>query len=135
VSGRLFRRRARVDERFADTAGPMLKERGRVCPFKTVRRARVQDFASHYLLPPCSYPTSCASSHPQRHRLLCLQPARAFAAVMSNWTRSNVSREQLLYLVEAGQLRPLTAALEWRVPGDESVPRPQGVRGVVRGFP
>jgi hypothetical protein len=44
---------------------------------------------------------------------------------MSNWTRSNVSREQLLRLVEAGQLPPLTAAVEWRVPGDESVP-PQG---------
>jgi hypothetical protein len=35
---------------------------------------------------------------------------------MSNWTRSNVSREQLLCLVEAGQLLPLTAAMEWRVP-------------------
>jgi hypothetical protein len=43
---------------------------------------------------------------------------------MSNWTHSNVSREQLLHLVEAGQLPPLTAAVEWRVPGDESVPRP-----------
>jgi hypothetical protein len=43
---------------------------------------------------------------------------------MSNWTRSNVSREQLLRLVEAGQLPPLTDAVEWRVPGDESVPRP-----------
>jgi hypothetical protein len=46
---------------------------------------------------------------------------------MSNWTRSNVSREQLLCLVEAGQLPPLTAAMEWRVPGDESVSRrPKG---------
>jgi hypothetical protein len=52
---------------------------------------------------------------------------------MSNWTRSNVSREQLLRLIEAGQLPPLTAAVEWKVPSDESVPRPQGVRGVVRG--
>jgi hypothetical protein len=43
---------------------------------------------------------------------------------MSNWTRSNVSPEQLLRLVEAGQLPPLTTAVEWRVPGDESVPRP-----------
>jgi hypothetical protein len=42
---------------------------------------------------------------------------------MSNWTRSNVSREQLLHLVEAGQLPPLTDAIEWRVPGDESVLR------------
>jgi hypothetical protein len=46
---------------------------------------------------------------------------------MSNWTRSNVSCEQLLHLVEAGQLPPLTAAVEWKVPGDESVPRtPKG---------
>jgi hypothetical protein len=44
--------------------------------------------------------------------------------MMSNWTRSNVSREQLLRLVEAGQLPPLTAAIEWKVPGDESVPCP-----------
>jgi hypothetical protein len=44
---------------------------------------------------------------------------------MSNWTRSNVSREQLLHLVEAGQLPPLTAVVEWKVPGDESVP-PKG---------
>jgi hypothetical protein len=43
---------------------------------------------------------------------------------MSNWTHSNVSREQLLRLVEAGQLPPLTEAIEWIVPTDESVPRP-----------
>jgi hypothetical protein len=43
---------------------------------------------------------------------------------MSNWTRSNVSREQLICLVEAGQLPPLTAAMEWKVPGEEFVPRP-----------
>jgi hypothetical protein len=43
---------------------------------------------------------------------------------MSNWTRSNVSREQLLHLVEAGQLPPLTEVVEWIVPADESVPRP-----------
>jgi hypothetical protein len=43
---------------------------------------------------------------------------------MSNWTRSNVSHEQLLRLVEAGQLPPLTDAVEWIVPADESVPRP-----------
>jgi hypothetical protein len=40
--------------------------------------------------------------------------------------RSNVSREQLLHLVEAGQLPPLTDAVKWRVPDDESVPRPKG---------
>jgi hypothetical protein len=45
---------------------------------------------------------------------------------MLNGTRSNVSREQLLHLVEVGQLPPLTAAVEWRVPGDESVSRPKG---------
>jgi hypothetical protein len=34
---------------------------------------------------------------------------------MSNWTRSNVSREQLLRLVEAGQLPPLTDVVKWIV--------------------
>jgi hypothetical protein len=43
---------------------------------------------------------------------------------MSNWTLSNVSREQLLRLVEAGQLPPLTEAVEWIVSADESVPLP-----------
>jgi hypothetical protein len=35
-----------------------------------------------------------------------------------------VSREQLLHFVEAGQLPPLTASVEWRMPDDESVSRP-----------
>jgi hypothetical protein len=43
---------------------------------------------------------------------------------MSNWTRSNISHEQLLRLVEAGQLPPLIDAVEWIVPTDKSVPRP-----------
>jgi hypothetical protein len=51
---------------------------------------------------------------------------------MSNWTHSNVSRKQLLRLVEAGQLPPLTAAVEWKVPGDESVPHPP--KGFVVSF-
>jgi hypothetical protein len=37
-----------------------------------------------------------------------------------------VSREQLLRLVEAGQLPLLTTAVEWRALDDESVPRPKG---------
>jgi hypothetical protein len=43
---------------------------------------------------------------------------------MSNWAHSNVSREQLLRLVEVGQLPSLTEVVEWIVPADESVPRP-----------
>jgi hypothetical protein len=43
---------------------------------------------------------------------------------MSNWTRSNVSCEQLLRLVEASQLPLLTEAIEWIVPTGESMPRP-----------
>jgi hypothetical protein len=43
---------------------------------------------------------------------------------MLNWTRSNISREQLLRLVEASQLPPLTATVESKVPGDVSMPRP-----------
>jgi hypothetical protein len=43
-----------------------------------------------------------------------------------------VSREQLLRLVEAAQLPPLTAVVEWKVPGDESVPRPP--KGFVVSF-
>jgi hypothetical protein len=53
-----------------------------------------------------------------------LKLVQDFAAEMSNWTRSNISREQLLRLVEAGQLPPLTEAIEWIVPAGESVPRP-----------
>jgi hypothetical protein len=55
---------------------------------------------------------------------LRFQLARDFAVMMSNWTRSKVSHEQLLRLIEAGQLPPLTEAVEWIVPADESVPRP-----------
>jgi hypothetical protein len=51
---------------------------------------------------------------------------------MSNWTRSNVSCEQLLCLVEAGHLPLLIATMEWRVPNDESVPRPP--KGLVVSF-
>jgi hypothetical protein len=51
---------------------------------------------------------------------------------MSNWTHSNVSREQLLRVVEAGQLPSLTAAVEWKVPRDESMPRPP--KGFVVSF-
>jgi hypothetical protein len=43
---------------------------------------------------------------------LRFQPARDFAAVMSNWMRSNVSHEQLIRLVEAGKLPPLTNVVE-----------------------
>jgi hypothetical protein len=51
---------------------------------------------------------------------------------MSSWARPTVSREQLLRLIEAGQLAPLTEAVEWIVPADESVPRPP--RGYVVSF-
>jgi hypothetical protein len=51
---------------------------------------------------------------------------------MSNWTRSNVSCEQLLRLVEVGQLPPLTDVVEWRVPSDESVSCPP--KGYVVSF-
>jgi hypothetical protein len=43
---------------------------------------------------------------------------------MSNGTRSNVFREQLLHLVEVGQLPPLTEAIVWIIPTGESMPRP-----------
>jgi hypothetical protein len=51
---------------------------------------------------------------------------------MLSWARSTVSREQLLGLIEAGQLPPLTEAVEWIVPTDESMPRPP--RGCVVSF-
>jgi hypothetical protein len=51
---------------------------------------------------------------------------------MTSWPRSTVSREQLLRLVEAGQLPPLTEAVEWIVPADESVPH--SPRGYVVSF-
>jgi hypothetical protein len=43
-----------------------------------------------------------------------------------------VSREQLLHLVEAGQLPPLTTAVSWKVPGDESMLHPP--KGYVVSF-
>jgi hypothetical protein len=43
-----------------------------------------------------------------------------------------MSHEQLLRLVEAGQLPPLTAAVEWKVPGDKFMSRPP--RGYVVPF-
>jgi hypothetical protein len=43
---------------------------------------------------------------------------------MSNRTWSNVSCDQLYHLVKAGQLPPLTTVVEWKVYGEESVPRP-----------
>jgi hypothetical protein len=55
---------------------------------------------------------------------LHFQLAQDFTIAMSNWTCSNVSREQLLRLVKAGQLPPLTEAVEWIVAADESVSRP-----------
>jgi hypothetical protein len=51
---------------------------------------------------------------------------------MSSWARSTVSREQLLRIVEAGQLPPLTEVVEWIVPADESMPHPP--RGYVVPF-
>jgi hypothetical protein len=51
---------------------------------------------------------------------------------MSNWTRSNVSRRQLLRLIEAGQLPLLTTTVEWKVPDDESVSHPP--KGFVASF-
>jgi hypothetical protein len=63
-------------------------------------------------------------SHPQRCRCLHFQLAQDFVVAMLNWTRSNVSCEQLLHLVEAGQLPPLTETVEWIIPADESVSRP-----------
>jgi hypothetical protein len=51
---------------------------------------------------------------------------------MSNWTWSKVSREQLLRLIEVGQLSPLTTTMEWKVPGDKFVPRPP--KGLVVSF-
>jgi hypothetical protein len=113
-----------VGERFADTADPTLKASSRTHPFKTAVRARVRDFASHYLLPLCSHLAPRALLHPQRRHLLRHQTARDSAAAMSNWTQSIVSRVQLLHLVEAGQLPPLTTSVEWKVPDDEFVPCP-----------
>jgi hypothetical protein len=51
---------------------------------------------------------------------------------MSSWVRSTVSREQLLRLVAAGQLPPLTEAVKWIVPANESVRHPP--RGYVVSF-
>jgi hypothetical protein len=51
---------------------------------------------------------------------------------MSKSTRSDVFREHLLCIVEAGQLPPLTVVVEWKVPSDESVSCPP--KGFVVSF-
>jgi hypothetical protein len=61
---------------------------------------------------------------PQHCCCLRFQLAQVLAIVMSIWTCSNVSHEQLLCLVKADQLPPIADAVEWIVLTDESVPRP-----------
>jgi hypothetical protein len=72
---------------------------------------------------------SCPPQHRHRSRR---SRARKLTVAMSNWMRSNLNRSMLCCLVEAGQLPPLTNAMEWKVPGEESVPRPP--RGYVISF-
>ena len=43
---------------------------------------------------------------------------------MEPWCRSSISPQRLEGLVHRGLLRPLTAAEEWRLPGDEDEPLP-----------
>jgi hypothetical protein len=67
--------RARVWAKVPLTRGGASKARGRMCPFKPVRRARIPNYASHYLLPlalASRSPFSLASAAPP---LLAL-PAR-----------------------------------------------------------
>jgi acetyl esterase/lipase len=44
----------------------------------------------------------------QHHHCSRRQFIRQLTAAMSNWTWSNVSRDQLFHLVEVGQLPPFT---------------------------
>ena len=43
---------------------------------------------------------------------------------MDRGYRSNISPQRLEGLVRRGLLRPLTAAEEWRLPGEEDEPQP-----------
>ena len=43
---------------------------------------------------------------------------------MATWRRSTVAMDDLEALVSRGELPALTAAEEWRLPGDEEFPRP-----------
>jgi hypothetical protein len=79
---------------------------------------------SHHLLLLHLRLAPLALPHSQRCHLLRHQTVPGSAAAMSNWMRSNVSCEQLLRLVEAGQLPLLTSAVEWKVPDNESRPCP-----------
>jgi hypothetical protein len=81
-------------------------------------------FLFFFFFLPLSSSALRALSRPQHRRCSHLKPVQDFAGEMSNWTRPNVSREQLLRLVEAGQLPPVTNAIEWIILTGESVPRP-----------
>jgi hypothetical protein len=67
--------RERVGECFADTAGLALKARGRACPFKTVRRAWIQDFASplssSFALASCSLCSFASAAPPPLALSIC----------------------------------------------------------------
>jgi hypothetical protein len=54
--------------------------------------------------------------HPQHRHHSRHQFVQEFVTAMSNWTQSNVSRDMLRRIVEAGQLPPLTCIVEWKVP-------------------
>ena len=46
---------------------------------------------------------------------------------MEAWCRSNITSQRLEGLVRRGLLQPLTAAKEWRLPGDKDEPSsPEG---------
>ena len=51
---------------------------------------------------------------------------------MEPWCRSSITPQRLEGLVRCGLLRPLTAAKEWRLPGDEDEPLPP--KGYVMSF-
>jgi hypothetical protein len=100
VSGCLFRRGG-VGERSADTAGPASKVRAALAPLKPCVGHGFKTLLPIIFFLRAHIPLH-ALINSYRQLLLRFQPARDSTAAMSNWTCSNVSREQLLHLVEAG---------------------------------
>ena len=79
--------------------------------------------------------------HPHHyHHQACIRIAAAIKLtstpfpiiLMEPWCRSNITPQRLECLVHCGLLRPLTAAEEWRLPGNEDEPSPP--EGYVMSF-
>jgi hypothetical protein len=101
---------------FTYVVGPTFKANGRApLLFKPRTGHRFGTLLLHHISL-LSHLAPFASLHPQHRHHSRHQFVQEFVTAMSNWTQSNVSRDMLRRIVEAGQLPPLTCIVEWKVP-------------------